>query len=399
MLIRYYGSCGHTSGYAHAANEMCLALLSAGAQLEIRVLGPEGERFEGDTLPLAACVRKDADLAPNPDIAIFHTQCHDAYLQLSHFESGTPQFAGGPVNSQGRIAKKRVVYTTWDSVSSIPAEVYSWLADFDQVWVPSRQNARCFQGRFADDRVVVVPHSFREDRWKGDTLVGRDARLERFRFGYLGAWNGRKNPAGILRAWARAFSPEDPVELHLHCTQTPMVNFIAAAHATGLTQGEMAPVKFTNHELTENEVRDFYKSIDCFVTATRAESWNLPAFDAMLAGCYVISPSGLGSENFLRDATATLYGGYPQPCDNDVELLPEIGAPAGTAKLIVRGPQGVTARCDWKEPDLNQLADSMRWAANRKMGHIRLDYDPRARFGRQTVGNLAMRTLLDLLNC
>lgn len=384
MLIRYYGSCGNTSGYAHAANELALALLGAGAQLEIRILGPEGqERFEGDLLPLAGCVRSDDQLTPDPDVALFHTLPHSASVLLAELEK------------HSRVAKRRVVYTTWEATSMISDEVCGWLRPFDEIWVPSHANRTSMRPFFEDDGIKVVPHAFGEDSLEErriSTIRIGQADPQKFRFYSIGAWTGRKNPAGLLRAWAMAFQPDDPVRLHIHSADATQDQFLIAACSTGLRQEEMAPILFTHGTRSDADIQRMHRVGDCFVTATRAEAFHLPAFDAVLAGRKVISTAGLGSDDFLAQTSATFVAGYKQPVQDDVVVKPDPKDPS-IGRLVFMGSQGVTARCTWNDPNLVQLANAMRQAALARSRDLEVFYDLPARFGRKAVGELAMSHL------
>ena len=384
MKIRYCGSCGHRSGYAHAANEMALALLSAGADLEIRVLGPEGPVFEGPTLPLAKCVRTDAELSVNPDVVIVHTTPTDCGVYLDGIDLPYGAF--------------KVAYTTWEGSSAMPETFFgSRLGKFDQVWVPSQTNWRYMQ--YPKGNVFVMPHAYDEAQLESRRRP-RQAAPKRLRFYYLGAWTGRKNPAGVIQAWARAFTADDPVELHIYSAETEQMTFVLSAHMTGISPDEMAPIYFHNEELTDEEVLQVHRENDVFVTASRGEGFNLPAFEAVLAGRGVISTWGLGSDDFLDGyAGAQLVIANRQPSCNDVKIGGQVpGEPEGTYRLLYLGSDGVNARIDWLDPDLLRFASALRNTADyHKTLSTRRVYDlpPRfyEKFERKAVGERAMKAL------
>ena len=156
MLVRYYAPCGHTSGYAHAANELAFALLGAGAELEIRPIGPSspGPKFEGSLVPLASHVKTDEQLTVHPDVVIIHTACRDAGIMLDGLIE-RDAFSGGTAV---------VAYTTWEASTPVTAQVMGWLEHFDQIWVPSQDNVSSFLAKASDQqhRIHRVPHSFDE---------------------------------------------------------------------------------------------------------------------------------------------------------------------------------------------------------------------------------------------
>ena len=123
MLIRYYGHVGQESGYGEAGNEICMAILAAGYDLEISTTGDRlPERF----LPLAHCVRDEEKLSPNPDILMVHT---------------LPISCGGFLTSRKireQIPKARcIAYTTWEGANAAPMKIVEPLSLFDAVWAPA----------------------------------------------------------------------------------------------------------------------------------------------------------------------------------------------------------------------------------------------------------------------
>lgn len=383
MKVRYYGSAGYPSGYGVAASELALALIGAGADLELRVYGgaeDEKPTFEGDTAALANRVRDDASLTPNPDVVIVHAQPFDC-RRILRAAGITPG-----------LATKCIAYTTWEGANSSD-DVQRALRDFDQVWVPSTTNKHSL-GQSCDidpSQVKVIPHCFDED----GLADRRGARLPGgpYRFYFIGHWNGRKNPTGLIRAWARAFTREDDVELVIQSTRAREHDVMIAVHSVGASVRErMAPIKINASPIREEEIRALHRGADCFVSTTRWESFNLPAFHAMLAGRMVIVPAGMGHDDFLVSTSAILVPpAMRTPAFDDVEI--DVDPEHGTAKYVFKGPQGVSVHTDWYEPHLIAYTGYMRAAYEQKMRDITMPDHHLASFGRRAVGKLAMDAL------
>jgi glycosyltransferase involved in cell wall biosynthesis len=302
-----------------------------------------------------------------------------------------------------------VAYTTWEALSAPSKDIADALAPFHQVWVPSWRTAEAIDPVLVprDPRdhgaVRVVPHAFCEE-----TLPARRADhphntvpLEdrKFRFYYIGGWNGRKNPTGVIRAWAHAFRPDDEVELTLHCPGTPRDTLVGALAATGLAIKEMAPISWSPIAITDAEVLDIHRRGDCFVSASRGEAWNLPAFDAMLAGRHIICPAGQGSDEFLEDTSACRYAGQPAPAFADVHVGKSSTAEGGEGIAIRRVvAQGLTSRAVWIEPDLIALSQAMDDAHTLGTRTLTCNYDPVERFGYRAVGAILNTHLEELLS-
>ncbi len=426
MLIRYYGHVGVPSGYGHAANEICMAMLSAGLDLEIST---DGETLHNDYLPLARCLRDEAALSPHPDVIIVHTLPVDCGHHLER------------LYLRERTGARCIAYTTWEGTSAIPPPVAASLLWFDEIWVPSTATQLTivpFDG--ATDTISpvrVVPHPFDEDLIEdcpkcgsfhrkdlfhaghqvstpadvGDVVSnhGEDGHVrvafdeecesvesfapcelshpsEVYRFYYVGAWSARKNVEGVIRAYLRAFGKDDPVELVIHSALAGGNACQVAALATGIAPEAAPPIVFTNDRESPGYVRDLHARGHCFVTAARGEAWNLPCFDAMLWRNHIIAPRGLGSDDFLADTDADLYNATIVPAWGDIRLVTKPDTPAGHAVAQYMATQGMTVGSDWWDPDIAQLAIRMRAAFHHDKRRLRVDYHPATRFGRRAVG-------------
>ncbi len=370
MLIRYYGHVGVPSGYGDAANELCMAILSAGIDLEIQT---DGTQLHKRFLPLAACVPPTADLSSDPDVVIIHTLPLDCHRVL--------------VSQRIRETCPRalcIAYTTWEGVgAAIP--LLEALMPFDRVWVPSECNKQCIETLFAPYSVDVVPHPYDADRRWSRTEEGT------YTFLYVGAWALRKNVEGVIKAYSRSFTPADDVLLQLHCAGAAPDACLLAQVATGLSLEQMPPIAFSAERVSDEDLWSLHQISHCFVTASRGEAWNLPAFNAMLAGQHVIAPRGQGSDDFLRDTSAYLYGSQTVPASGEVRME-NITAEGATARYW--GCQGLTVREDWMEPDIASLGILMRRAWAERVVSLQINYDPAERFGRDAVGRY-VRDLLE----
>lgn len=389
MLIRYYGHLGQRTGYGVAATQMCLALSK---QEDVRLeICPDFERWDIDHVPkaLRGAITDANHTTPNPDAVIVHTLPGDCHKVL----------AASPL-----IAPcVKVAYTTWEG-TSCPDSVKLALDGFDQVWVPSDVTKLALWSgrRWQKPKIVVIPHTYDPSargvyERKVDGLLGRTYRLY-----WIGAWMARKNPMGLLRAYLAEFTSEDDVELYLHSVGTPPVLFQLALASAGIDEkpaaGSSEPgrprVLFSNENLSDEAVARLHQDGDCFVTATRGEAWNLPAFDAMLAGRHIISPDGLGSDEFLNDTSVNYIDSSPTHSYLDARVVsPPAGAQPGAIAIATFGGSGMTSRVRWREPNLIDLSYAMRQAYDHRQRTINRHYDPAVKFGHYPVGQMAINAL------
>lgn len=412
MKIRYYSHIGRITGYGRAAADLCMALLSTGQiDLEIVPIGRAAlaeasvalERYQ----PLRACLRNDDELSP-PDVCIVHTLPLDCVKVMDHAQSGQQGHAGFAGFTALDPEIPWVAYTTWEGCGTAPDQVLQALASFEQVWTPSYASSRALgpivdiqrsrDGSSAWSRHKIIPHAFdpatlEERRRTRAERVAIDRGGVPYRFYYSGAWTSRKNPAGILRAWGRAFTKNDHVELVLHSPGASQEAYVVAMHQTGLYAQDMAPVLFDSQSLSEADYWALHHQGDCFVTATRGEAWNLPAFDALLAGRHVIHPCGMGADDFLENTSAAMYGGMWAPASVDVAITERM---ANGVKMSMVGAQGLSSRSTWLEPNLTTLSDLMRAAARDLNCDLKVDYDLAARYGYSAVGRTALSALEEL---
>ena len=378
MKVRYYGHVQQATGYGHAARELVRALVSAGAEVEVRTIGPRDLSWDpGDLSELLAPVGA-------PDAIIVHTLPGDCgrVLELEGLRRGA-----GP---------KLVAYTTWEALTA-PLEVVAPLYEgFDQVWSPSRPcalslatngtHANASDRKDAESRTHVIPHTYNPDR----DLPVVTQRGDVYRFYWVGAWTARKNPGGLVRAFAYAFAPGDAVELVLHSPRCALETYAATLAATGLRQADLPAVRLSGRHLSQDELEQLHASADCFVSAARGEAWNLPAFDALLARRHVIAQYGLGSDEYLTDTSADLVDGWESPAQVDVSLAQSEGGEV-TARVI--GAQGLSARSLWLEPNLYSMAEAMRAAYRDGRRGLDVSYDPAQRYGYAAVARQALNVL------
>lgn len=379
MKIRYYSHAHLTTGYGRAALDLIMALDRAHVRLEAVTMGPRPPDVPWP-IPGDLC-----EPIPDPDVVIVHTLPGDCHRVL---ETEGLKRGAGP---------KLVAYTTWEALTA-PEQIVQPLYDsFDEVWTPSQASARALganglhgSGRdreSAERRTRVIPHCY-----DSEAVRPSDEYFDtgKFRCYWIGAWSARKNPGGLIRAFASVFYPDSRAELVLHSPGTSMDVFVAALAQTGMSQRELPKIILSNQQLAPSALAALHQQADCFVTAARGEAWNLPAFDAMLAGRHVISQYGLGSDEFLVDTSADLIDGVESPSQVDVKFA---SADDGSLTVKTVGAQGLTSRSLWLEPNLCSLATAMRHASDARLRNIEINYDVAARFGYAAVANQVVNVL------
>lgn len=376
MLVRYYGHVGQPTGYGRAANEMCMALLTAGVHLELRPLtapGVPGVHLAYLPPALAPCLRRDAELAPEPDVCIVHTipmDCEKVY-EIVTDRGRDPAFQGYLSGHMPRW----IAYTTWESTAR-PVELRASLQVFDQVWHPCHANIDAVHGR---QPAKVMPHAYDPQRIASlKAAIGEFEQAdEPFRFYYIGdIASPRKNVAMLVRAFQTAFGTEARGDVYLAIHASGATDATALDLLPGATSGATCYpdrvrgfgrgcVQITTDAVPEYIVLGMHLTNQCYVTASRGEAWNLPAFDAMLAGRHLITPILHGSDDYLDNTSSSLVSSTKGPI--------------------------------WREPNEGELVALMRRVFEERRSRLEVGYDPAERYGHLPVGTLAKSYIEELL--
>lgn len=393
IAINYYGHVGSPTGYGRAANDLCLALLRAGVRLHIYALGhdrlPANPVLEGIYAPLKACLPGPERGPENhhPDIVIVHTLPVDCGTLIETVAPRYVQFGANP---------RYIAYTTWEALT-VPVAVARALGNFDQVWVPSGWNQRAFVGSEnwpLGVSTYVVPHGIAEEEIPRRRELGAGAADPdgRFRFYWSGAFTARKNAAGLLRAFVHAFDASDNVSLTIHSAGLQASVVAEVLGRCGVGQDTLPKMKFNNRLMTDDEMWALPAAHDCYVSATNGEAWNYSAFDAVIAERPVIVPVGQGSDAFVNHVWHVDGLRRPAQVDVIVQSMQSEGD-STTANAVTVAAQGLTARDQWAETDLSQLAHALRFIAD-KGARTRIHHDDLAdRFGLTTIGRIALEHL------
>ena len=210
--------------------------------------------------------------------------------------------------------KNRVLYVVYER-TPIPSNDLRALGRVGQVWVACERDAESLrQGGVEESKIRVVPVPYASD----DPLIGlrsreRDAGPPRFY--HIGKWEPRKAADRILGAFLRAFKPGE-AELYLKtslldCSFDGWSATPEVAVATRLKDPKVRANGWTDENVFEwvnvqtdilpaTELRKIHEWGDVYVTLSRGEGFDMPAFDAKLSGnLMVYTPSG-GPQDFAE---------------------------------------------------------------------------------------------------
>ncbi len=205
--------------------------------------------------------------------------------------------------------RRNVAYLAWEQRDGSPywKDVFS---EFDQIWALSTFAARALSESLERP---VSPLPCVVDFSTFPAPVSKSAvGLEDDRFTFLFAFDAnssieRKNPQAVVDAFARAFSPGEPVQLVLkvsHAERREHHRRLALlqrrAAATGLD------IRFRFETMTRSRVLHLLSAADCYVSLHRAEGFGYTCAEAMGYGKPVIATGYSGNLDFMREDNSFL---------------------------------------------------------------------------------------------
>lgn len=306
--IRVVGDFGGSYGIAHSAKLCVRAFESLGAPVEsVDIAGAKLDWIGA------------SDAARHPGAWIFHVNAPEVLAALAFL---------GPRNVLG----PRYGYWAYE----LPKAPKSWLNDaglLDEVWVPSRFTGDSLVGAKAPVR--TVPHPLFLEDYRGVAPAPRAPGFLAVTLFDFNSSMARKNPDGIIAAFARAF-PDDPTARLLIKTQNGhrFPQLLAKLRA-------MAPanVEVLDEVWPYDRVKSVIASADVVVSLHRAEGFGLIMAEAMALGAPVIATGWSGNVDFLDETCAMVV---------PVKLIP------------VDDPQGIYRGQSWADPDVDAAAAALR---------------------------------------
>lgn len=250
------------------------------------------------------------------------------------------------------VVGPRYGYWAWE----LPRGPAAWLKDarlVDEVWAPSRYTAEAFVGAAAPVRPVPLP-LFAED-YADVAPAPHDAAFRAVTLFDFNSSAARKNPAGAIEAFRRAFGDDRGVELIVKTQNGALFPQLFA----DLRASAPANVRFVDETWPYAQVKSLIAGADALVSLHRAEGFGLPIAEAMALGTPVVATAFSGNLDFMDTTSAVLV-------------------PA--AVVEVHDPQGIYRGQTWAEPDLDAAAAGLRRL--RDEPHLRTEL---ARAGRRKV--------------
>jgi glycosyltransferase involved in cell wall biosynthesis len=316
-------------GFAKHSRRSALALAQTGVPVHLRSYfqrihtGEDSDAFRAIEQQLRPLIRASIS---RPWVEIYQLVPTDQNL-YRHTTMSADQTRFMKQEVFDLVNRHRILYTVWER-EPIPRGSVEALKRVGQCWTACEANRDMLEraGVPASQlRLVPIPF-FPDDPHLA--LAGRPRRPGTTRFYHIGKWEPRKAQDKIIEAFLSAFRP-GKAQLVLKTSElrkaiegyprTPLdaihrALLVPAVRANGWTATNWpAGIKLFTARLPDEALVNMHDFGDVYVTLSRGEGFDMPAFDAKLAGNLIVyTPSG-GPQDFAgaKDVRVPAPGRVP----------------------------------------------------------------------------------------
>ena len=260
----------------------------------------------------------DARLYP-PDLAM----CPEVSREVHHLAAGVTRFdlfiqsscfaradmILGTISELRRQPGKHVLFTMFER-RNFDRRIAALVKPLRAVLVPCSSNRDALREIGIENAIwFPIPH------FEDDPLLTLPPPKEARVFYWMGNWSPRKAPDNLVRAFMRAFNPGDaelrlktgPWRYHEGWPEPEQIISdelsLDRVKKMGWTSSNWRPsIKIDRRAMTRGEVvRLVHAEGDVYVSASRGEGYDMPAYEAKLARRRVITTDSGGPRDFLGE--------------------------------------------------------------------------------------------------
>lgn len=372
VTLNVVGDFEATNGLAEAGRRGVQALVAAGAAVQLTTFESHAPKSATRRLPELDQLRRGR----SGGIDLWQVNVNEFHIINPH-ELRPPG------------CRSYTIASWYWEASALPAFATEQLARVDEIWVPSRFVRTTFWRECSKPVIVVpcvvdVPLPPRSSR--AEFGLPEDALLIFYSFD-ANSSDARKNPWGLIEAFARAFDEEErrgPVRLVIK------VQNLAGRRFQPVLQDALAEVHgiLIEEEFNREKMNGLLGAIDVYASLHRAEGFGLGMAEAMFLGKPVIATAYSGNLDFMTAANSCLVGYTLRQIEEaDHRWWPEAAA--------IYEPGLI-----WAEPRLDHAAGWMRRLyehpeERRRIG-VAAASTIRSRCSREAVGTIMIDRLQEL---
>lgn len=298
-------------GFSEHVRRCALALASTGCPVHLRSLRPT---TQGALPDIDDDIRNQVGALADANLGRYSAQVQQIVLTKDLIQNLVrhPRLS----DAENKVINHYRVISTVLERDRVGKAIASALKRVRQVWVACRENIDTFEASgIPRDRLRFVPLPY-FDNDPLLTLRGRVRRPGVPRFYHIGKWEPRKAQDQIILAFMLAFKAgQAHLVMKISSLVTPPGDyppdpqtaiFVAlendSVKANGWTaKNWKSSIEIISSRLSTEAIRALHRFGDVYVTLSRGEGFDMPAFDARLAGnLLVYTPSG-GPQDFASE--------------------------------------------------------------------------------------------------
>lgn len=281
------------TGWSRACIEYAMALDSVGVHVICRPIKLNERVAE---VPARLLELIDRPVA-RPDVVIQHVLPH-----MARYYKGS----GGPHNILLFASEDMPISHNWVRYAN----------EADEVWVISDWQKSVAARSGISKPTFVFPHCCEPSRYEGKfaplPCLEHFRRNDTFLFYTIGEFVERKNLEGLLRAFLSEFSMHERVALVVkgdlpgrsEAESSDWFKNLVKSVKDSLKLSNYPDVARINERYPDEGILRLHATCDCFASASNAEAFCWPAFDAMAMGKTPVVPASSGFLAYANHATA-----------------------------------------------------------------------------------------------
>lgn len=225
-------------------------------------------------------------------------------INIMHIEPLDLAFGFGQLGADTWNYRYNIGFWLWE-LEEFPKNWLKSLKLVDEIWTPSEFTSNCIR-KVTDKPVYTIPYSMTAP--VDDKYDRKYFGLPTDKFLFLAMYDtnstiARKNPIGAIRAFQKAFKPDDEsVGLVLKMNNPTEADKKALAEIVG----DYRNVYYINEVMDKIVVNSLIKTVDAFISLHRAEGFGLVMAEAMLNGTPCIATNWSSNTEFMNDKVACM---------------------------------------------------------------------------------------------
>lgn len=245
----------------------------------------------------------------NSVVFVYHTLIKNAAALKNLI---VPAYLRSQIGAAEDAMRSIIVYTPWER-STVSADVVKVLNRLGQVWLQCERNRQVFvDAGVSEDKIRLIPNAY--DPTSGPAVIPlRSPEPPSGRWYYnIGKWEPRKGQHELIGAFLLAHQPTDRALLTIKTAMfgrwkdypLPDESLRYWSEHEGVRARGWTPerieraVAIYDRFFTEGEMCQLHAMHNIYVSASHAEGWDYPAFDAVSAGNRLVYVPFGGAEDF-----------------------------------------------------------------------------------------------------